>query len=241
MHGFTQTGSSWDGIARRLPGHEILQPDLPGHGTNASVAADLEGCARFVGDVGGPAAYVGYSMGGRVLLHLALLRPDLVRALVLLGTTAGIDDPEERAARRAADAVLADRLELVGTASFIAEWLAQPLFAGLPAEARGDRSADAAGLAASLRLTGTGSQQPLWDRLPALTMPTLVVAGAHDEKFRALAERLALAIGDHAEVATVPNAGHAAHLEQPDDFVAVVRPWLEGHDDAASPTASSSP
>lgn len=241
MHGFTQTGRSWDRVAPGLAGHDVVQPDLPGHGGNAEEPADLWGCADRLADECGRATYVGYSMGGRVALHLALAHPSLVTGLVLLGATAGIDDGQERAARSAADDVLADRLEEVGTAVFLAEWLAQPLFAGLPEDAPGARSTDAAGLASSLRLAGTGAQEPLWDRLPVLGMPVLVLAGERDGKFRALADRLAAAIGANAEVAVVPGAGHAAHLERPEAFLDVVRRWLDAHPETASPTASSAP
>lgn len=241
VHGFTQTGASWRRVADGLERHEVVTPDLPGHGENAEVRTDLDGCARFVGSVGGRAAYVGYSMGGRVALQLALAQPALVTALVVVGATGGIEDEAERAARRAADDVLADRLELIGTDAFLEEWLATPLFAGLLPDARGSRSTDAAGLASSLRLAGTGTQAPLWERLGELTMPVLVLAGERDEKFRALAIRLAAAIGSNAEVAVIPDAGHAAHLEQPDGFLAIARPWLGDHAETANPSASSTP
>jgi 2-succinyl-6-hydroxy-2,4-cyclohexadiene-1-carboxylate synthase len=192
------------------------------------VRADLAGSAELLVPLG-PATFVGYSMGARVALHLALRHPAAVTALVLVGGTAGIDDDAERAARRAADDALASRIEAIGTDAFLDEWLAQPLFAGLPADGRGARSTDAAGLAASLRRAGTGTQEPLWDRLATLAMPVLVVAGERDEKFRAIGERLVAGIGANGALALVPGAGHAAHLEQPDAFLAVLRPWLDRH------------
>jgi 2-succinyl-6-hydroxy-2,4-cyclohexadiene-1-carboxylate synthase len=103
------------------------------------------------------------------------------------------------------------------------------LFASLPEAAAGvdDRRRNtAAGLAGSLRHTGTGTQEPLWDRLGLLAMPVLVVAGANDPKFTALGERLVACIGGHATFAAVPDAGHAAHLEQPAAFVTLVEHWL---------------
>ena len=118
----------------------------------------------------GPATYVGYSMGGRLCLHLALARPETVERLVLVSATAGIEDDDERATRRAADDALATSLERDGVDAFLDGWLAQPMFATLADPGLDDRRRNvAAGLASSLRLAGTGTQQPLWDRLASLT------------------------------------------------------------------------
>jgi 2-succinyl-6-hydroxy-2,4-cyclohexadiene-1-carboxylate synthase len=229
-HGFTQTGRSWAPVASLLAErHEVVTVDMPGHGDSGHADADLWAAAELVGSAGGPAAYIGYSMGGRVALHLALLRPDLVTSLVVVGATGGIDDDDERARRRSADESLATGIERDGVDAFLAGWLAQPLFASLPAAAAGvdDRRRNtAAGLAASLRHTGTGTQEPLWDRLARLETPVLVVAGARDEKFTALGGRLVSAIGAGARFAAIPDAGHAAHLEQPAAFAALVEHWL---------------
>jgi 2-succinyl-6-hydroxy-2,4-cyclohexadiene-1-carboxylate synthase len=105
-------------------------------------------------------------MGGRHALRLALDRPDLVERLVLIGASPGLADTGEREQRRAADDALATHLEQIGVAAFVDEWLAQPIFAGLPvaAQFRDERRTNtAAGLAASLRLAGAGAQESLWD------------------------------------------------------------------------------
>lgn len=234
VHGFTQTSASWRRVGAALAGdHEVVAVDAPGHGRSAAVRADLWEGGRLLGAVGGDAAYVGYSMGGRLALHLALQRPDLVRRLVLVGATAGLDDADGRAARRKADEALAGSLEADGLDAFLQRWVAQPLFAGLPPDAVGledRRSNTVEGLASALRLAGTGTQDPpLWDRLPALgaaRIEVLVVVGEHDPTFRALGARLADGIGPTATVAMVPGAGHAVHLERPDPFLDVVRPFL---------------
>ena len=230
MHGFTQTRRCWGPVADDLASdHEVVRVDAPGHGRSSDVAAGLRTGARLIADEGGAATYLGYSMGGRYCLHLALGRPELVRGLVLVGATAGIDDPAERAERRRIDEAMAARLEREGLGPFLDAWLAQPLFAGLPPaaqcrDARLENTVD--GLAGSLRIAGTGAQDPLWDRLGRLTMPVLVVAGERDEKFAALGERLVASIGGSATLALVPGTGHAAHLEDPAGFLGVVRPWL---------------
>lgn len=244
VHGFTQTRRSWDAIAERLAGRfEVVTVDAPGHGDSAAVAADLVEGAALLGAAGGHATYVGYSMGGRLALHLALARPDLVQALVLIGATAGIEDDGERAARCRADDELADAIERDGVDTFLDRWLAQPLFATLPAAAdrRADRARNTeAGLAASLRLAGTGRQTPLWPRLGELGMPVLLVAGELDVKYSHLAERTAASI-PRASVVIIPGAGHSVHLERPDDFLVALGRWLADQPPSAKPTPASTP
>lgn len=233
VHGFTQTRRCWGPEADDLAvDHEVIRVDAPGHGRSAEVLAGLRTGGRLIADEGGEATYVGYSMGARFCLHLALDSPALVRGLVLIGGTAGIEDPEERAARRAQDRATAARLEAEGLEAFLDAWLTQPLFASLPPERafRSERLENTVtGLVSSLERAGTGSQDPSWHLLHRLTMPVLVVAGATDDKFAALGTRMAAAIGDNATLALVPDAGHAAHLERPAHFLAILRPWLTQH------------
>lgn len=233
VHGFTQTGRCWGPIADDLAtDHTVIRVDAPGHGRSAEVIAGLRGGGRMIADQGGEATYLGYSMGGRYLIHLALANPELVRGLVLVGATAGIDDPAERAARAEADRRTAERIREQGLLGFLQEWVAQPMFAGIPAERqylleRMENTVD--GLESSVVQSGTGSQDPSWDKLHRLDMPVLVLAGELDEKYAALGRRLQESIGANATFATVPGAGHAAHLEQPEAFLAVLRPWLAEH------------
>jgi len=252
VHGFTQSGASWERVAGELRGHlpdeaEVLTPDLPGHGgaTGLGEVSDLAGAAAGLGGQCGRAAYVGYSMGGRVVLQLALDAPEVVERLVLVSTTAGIEDLDEREARREADDRLAERIDAAGDGglgAFLDEWLSGPLFAELD-EAAANREArlanTAAGLAAALRALGTGAQLPNWERLSSLRVPTLVVAGERDPKFVALGERLAQAIGPSAELVIVPGAGHAAPFERPAPFAAMVGAFCRGElGTGAEPPAS---
>lgn len=233
VHGFTQTRRCWGPEAEALAAdHEVVRVDAPGHGRSADIMAGLRTGGRLIADQGGLATYLGYSMGARLCLHLALSNPELVRGLVLLGGTAGIEDDEERAARRRQDLATAARIEQQGLEAFLDAWLAQPLFEGLPPERqfREERLENTVeGLMASLEQTGTGVQDPSWHKLHRLSMPVLVLAGADDLKFATLAERMAAEIGANATVGLVEGAGHAAHLEQPDRFLAILRPWLAAH------------
>lgn len=219
VHGFTQNRRCWGPIADRLANdHELVLVDAPGHGESASDDADLVEAARLVVETAGPAHCLGYSMGGRILLHAALDHPEMVKSMVLIGANPGIGDPAQRAERFRSDADLARRLEAEGLPAFVDRWLAMPMFAGLSDEQR-HRSARLQnrpeGLAASLRRCGTGAQEPLWDRLGDITTPTKLIVGETDQKFLAVADRMAQSM-PHATVAVVAGAGHAAHLEAPD-------------------------
>lgn len=233
VHGFTQTGRCWGPVADDLAeDHEVVLVDAPGHGGSAEIMAGLRTGGRLIADQGGEATYLGYSMGARLCLHLALGNPELVRGLVLLGATAGIEDTAEREARRQQDLATAARIERDGLERFLDDWLAQPLFASLPPERafRRERLENTVeGLRSSLEQAGTGSQDPSWHKLHRLEMPVLVLAGADDARFASLAERMADAIGANATSALVEGAGHAAHLEQPERFLAIVRTWLAAH------------
>jgi 2-succinyl-6-hydroxy-2,4-cyclohexadiene-1-carboxylate synthase len=229
VHGFTQTSRCWGPLRSALEAaHEVVAIDAPGHGTASAISADLPEAGERTFEAAGPATYVGYSMGGRIVLHTALAHRDHVERLVLISATPGIEDPDARAARRRDDEALADRVLEVGTAAFVSEWLARPMFAGIPPElrcesARAENSAD--GLAMSLRRCGTGAQEPLWGRLSELAMPTLVVAGSDDARFATIARRMA-GLLPAATLAVVDDAGHSAHLERPDAVIDLVTSWL---------------
>ena len=230
VHGFTQTVASWGPVAERLGGRfEVVRVDLPGHGGSGGARVGFEEAAGLVGKAGGVGAYVGYSLGGRLCLRLALERPDLVRALVLIGASPGIADPGQREARRDADEALARRIERDGVEAFLDAWLAGPLFSSLPAEVAGreERLANTAeGLAYVLRRLGTGVQEPLWDRLGELGPPVLLVAGELDRKFAGIAREMAAAIGPSARVVVVAGAGHAVHLERPLETARLVEEFV---------------
>lgn len=224
LHGFSGTRHAWDETIARLPPERYtpLALDLPGHGDQSAALRpiDFNGCVASVLERSPDRfALVGYSMGGRVALHLAFAAPARISQLVLVAATAGIEDPLERARRRAHDRRLADRIERQSIAEFAALWQAQPMFARDPPEVGALARADQArnrpdAIAAALRGIGTGEMCPLWDRLGELSMSTSVVVGRRDLKFRELGERMASLLPE-ASVAILPG-GHRLPYEHPD-------------------------
>ncbi|HEX5897936.1 MAG TPA: alpha/beta fold hydrolase [Solirubrobacteraceae bacterium] len=230
LHGFAGTGRAWDPVVARLDPerYTALAPDLRGHG--AARDARPVSFAACVADVLAAAPdrfdLCGYSMGGRIALHVALAAPERIERLLLVATTAGIEDAAARAARRADDEALAAFADTATIEQFADRWAAQPLFAGTPPDAarlwRADLLRnDPRALAAALRGVGSGAMAPLWERLGELTMPATVLVGERDAKFVALGERLAGALPG-AELVVVPGAGHGLPREAPEAIVAVL-------------------
>ena len=218
VHGFTQTPASW--------AHVIALLDVPPRAPAVPERTDF--VATAVGLDVGPGDYVGYSMGGRLCLQLALDRPATVHRLALVSASPGIADDAERAARREADERLAKEIERDGVDAFLERWLAQPLFASLPRERAGTEERRAHNtvetLTHQLRILGQGVQPSNWDRLGELRMPVLLIAGARDTKYVDLAHRMADAIPG-ARVEVIPGAGHACHLEQPEAVAHLLTSW----------------
>ncbi len=244
LHGFTGAASAWDALRAALKErHTTVAIDLPGHGRSGApddparytldrFADDLETTLDTLGLT--RVAVLGYSLGGRAALRFALRHSARVAALIVESASPGIDDADERAARAAADAALADTIERDGIGAFVAWWERLPLWASqasLPQEVRARLHAQRLdnrprGLANSLRGAGAGADPPVLDRLGTLDLPALIIAGALDEKYVAACQRMEAAIPG-AHLAIVPGTGHTAHLERPDAFAALVSGFLD--------------
>ena len=246
LHGFSGSFETWAPVRGALGAlGPMLAVDLIGHG--ASPAPEeaapyrMESCleqleATLAGLGIERAWWVGYSMGGRVALQMAVHKPHLVAGLILESASPGLRDAGERAERRRADAALAARIVERGMEAFVEEWLARPQFKGFQrlsgeeqAAQRAQRLRNAShGLANSLREMGTGAMEPVWGALPALRVPVLLMAGEEDLKFAALAREMAAAVPG-AELAVLADAGHTPHVEIPAAFASTVKKFHAGN------------
>lgn len=243
LHGFTGSHATYDTVLPILSADwYCVTVDLLGHGeTDAPLDASRYEMEEQAADLIAildqltvqRASVLGYSMGGRLALGLATLYPDRIQTLVLQSASPGLASEQERTARMLKDTALADKIRTQGVADFVADWEQLPLFAtqrylseNVQDKVRAERLNQCAqGLAGSLGGMGTGAQPSFWEELPALQMPTLLLAGQEDQKFCGIALEMKTALPD-AKYITFSNAGHTIHIEQPEAFGYAVRNWL---------------
>ncbi|NQU38925.1 MAG: 2-succinyl-6-hydroxy-2,4-cyclohexadiene-1-carboxylate synthase [Lentisphaerae bacterium] len=240
LHGFMGCGADWESVARALEGDfHCIAPDLPGHGRSPfdrGMHRSFEHYARSVMalldalDLESVAA-LGYSMGGRVLLALALAEPNRFSRLILESASPGIADPAERQARQLADQKLAQRMMEQDQRSFLMEWYSQPLFGALKGSARFPAllqrrlANNPVRLAAVLDVATVGKQRPLWAKLSELDQSLLLVYGAEDTKYRDLAVHM-VERNSRITARSIEACSHAAHVEQPERFSEICRAYL---------------
>ncbi len=233
LHGFTQNGRSWLEVISKMPaGYMWIVPDLRGHGetrTRPHAPCSMDACTHYLemlwDHLGVEQTHLaGYSMGGRLALHVAATKPERIASLLTIGAHAGLDD-DARDGRRRGDEALAERIENDGLEVFVNHWSSLPLFAGLVrrgpgfvAQVRAERMTNhVAGLACSLRGMGAGVMEPLWHKLADVTFPCTFVAGQLDHGYVSSARRLAATV-PNGRVVIVPRAGHTVHQERPEAF-----------------------
>lgn len=244
VHGFASDHSEWDTAASLFPSTiACYSMNLPGFGGSPfpSSGFSLEYlkhsiCESFDHMPGKKKILCGYSMGARLSLTAVLetkCRPDF---LILESGTAGISDSMIRTARIKDDSILAERIESLSRSDFEELWGGREMFRSQKSldeqvlfrlsERRKNTAPEI--LAEYLRTFGTGVMENLWEKLPELSIPTLLISGSEDEKFTAIAMEMNKLIA-RSEHFIVPNAGHNTHLEEPEYFVNLLLKKILSH------------
>lgn len=237
LHGFMGSHNDFLTIAKQLPGTVII-PDLLGHGQSSysgtladfSIEHQADDLVELITSITFQKVNVlGYSMGGRLALSLALRHPQIVQKLFLESSTAGIADNHEREARLLNDQKLARRLQEDSLKNFVNFWENLSLFSSqkklpihLQSFVRSQRLKQSnQGLVNSLLGMGTGTMPNYWDNLKTLNTETILFAGELDPKFKKITTQMQHLL-PHSDHFIVNNAGHNIHLEQPKQFTKLI-------------------
>lgn len=240
LHGFMGSCRDWTPIIGRLQDQfHCIAVDLPGHGQSrcddpaqfampaaADAVIELLSYLR-IGAIG----LIGYSMGGRLALYLAVHFPERFTHLVLESSSPGLRTAAERATRRTWDEATAHKLETLPLTAFLDQWYAMPLFAslrstpGYAALIKRRLDNDPAQLALSLRQIGTGSQPSLWAEWAQLTVPTTLIVGELDAKYVGISAEMH-ALNPQSQQIVIPDAGHNVHSERLQEFADTIATHL---------------
>ncbi|MEK6753263.1 MAG: 2-succinyl-6-hydroxy-2,4-cyclohexadiene-1-carboxylate synthase [Chloroflexota bacterium] len=239
LHGFLGSGQSWRNINVALQeNYFCILPDLPGHGENTKLDINsplnfdilTEWLLQLLDEI--PALkihLVGYSLGGRAALTFASRYPERILTLTLESASPGIVDKSERARRLVEDATRAESILEGGMSAFVEQWYRMPLFASLnshPQKLSAIKESashnDPRWMAKVIRELSPGAQTPLWDSLPTLSFPVLLIAGGKDEKYVQVIHKMAEQIPNCKHI-IVPEAGHNVHAEQSEKYIELIR------------------
>src|SRR6185312_8029551 len=223
-HGYGATSRMWEGqVAAFADRYRIVAWDMRGHGQSGDPADPaLYSHALTVGDMAAVldacgierAIIGGLSLGGVMSLAFHLAHPERVRALMLFDTGPGFRNPEARRQWNERAEARARELEEKGLPN-----------SGGGAETRLARHRSAQGLAGAARGMLRMTDGSLIGSLPNIAVPTLVLVGADDRHFLAAADYMADKIPG-AQKTVIPDAGHAANLDQPQAFNRAVAAFL---------------
>jgi len=214
LHGFLGRGGDWDGI---LPA-EWQRPDwLPFFHD----ARDLDDVARSLNAIGSGDVLLGYSMGGRIAMHMLIAEPKRWRRAIIVSAAPGIPEAD-RAARTESDRRWADRFRKDDWSAVISDWNAQPVFRHDPPDSLPRRKSDfdLEALARALEVGSVARQRDLRPELAAVDIPIRFIAGAQDAKYAQLAEECA-ALNPNFDC-RILDAGHRVPWGATDAFRAAI-------------------
>jgi 2-succinyl-6-hydroxy-2,4-cyclohexadiene-1-carboxylate synthase len=239
LHGFMGNCHDFDQVINNLGEFCCLMVDLPGHGqTKVQQDSDYQmpnvalALTRLLAELEiKQCILVGYSLGGRIALYLAIHFPQYFQGVILESASPGLSNQLERDRRIIQDYQLAAQLESSDLADFIQQWYSQPLFASFvqhpnyPQAIARRLGNDSYKLAKSLRLIGLGTQPTLWNSLEKLQLPLLLMVGELDAKFVMINQMMAQSY-PQASLQIVEGAGHNVHFEYPAKFRKLLKHFI---------------
>ena len=227
IHGFMGHSSDWQPVRSLLGEFESYAVDIaPASNWDASIDTLVQRLPERT-------ILVGYSMGARLALGVALEAPEKFDGLVFVSGNPGIRDDRERTKRFEFDKRIAERIETECLEEFLQHWYDFPVFGATPkgireAEIERKKKQDWRLWPEIIRCNSIAQQPNYWTRLEELSMPLLAVAGQDDEKYAQIALQM-VELASEASSHILPSCGHIVHREHPDAFGALLLKFIEKH------------
>ncbi len=180
-------------------------------------------CNSEVAFCSGKNILLGYSLGGRLAMHMLLSAPTLWDAAIFVSAHPGLDCDRERESRLVSDQRWARHFLEEPWDDLMCAWNENAVFGGFPLlHPRIEKDYDRKILAQQLSHWSLGKQEFLLDRLKKLSIPTLYIAGQRDKKFTAIAEKFR----EVGSVSIIPEAAHRVPWDQPEKFATQINQFL---------------
>lgn len=240
LHGFLGSHADFEAVIPQvIDRYSCLVIDLPGHGKTKVIGDDeqytmpktADAIVDLLDQLNIVQAYlVGYSMGGRLALYLAIHYPNRFPKVVIESGSPGLKTEGERSTRVQRDFALAKQLE-TNFEQFLNEWYEQPLFQSFKQHPQFEQILkqrlcnDSVKLAKSLRLMSTGMQSSLWEELESYHNSLLLLVGERDHKFITINQEMTT-LCEVAKLVIVPQAGHNIQFENPEAFATQLKIFL---------------
>jgi len=245
LHGFMGNIDEFDEAIKLLADEfSYLTLDLPGHGKTEVLGGDeyysmpntAQGIINLLDKLKIPKCFlVGYSMGGRLALYLALHFPERFFKVILESASPGLATQTERLERIKRDTQIGRKLARITSkiafVDFLSNWYNQAIFGYIKNHPQYDQMVENRSqnnpqeLDKSLRFMGTGCQPNLWTKLAQNTIPMLLLAGEYDGKFVNINTEMAK-VCELTQLTIIDNAGHNIHFENTLAFVKILREFL---------------
>jgi len=240
LHGFMGSSNDWKQVISFLKkDFYCIALDLPGHGKtpikeNLSFESVADTIIQFLDGLGIKKTHlVGYSMGGRLAMYLALEYSEFFDKVVLESASPGLKTEIERKQRIKRDEILAKKIADIPFKKFLEEWYRQPLFESLLRHPQyqdllEERLKNTPGsLARALLTVSTGRQPNLWNRLEENKIPLLLLAGEFDIKFQKINQKM-VKYSPLIRYQMIAGVGHNIHFENPLLFAKILKDFFKG-------------
>ena len=237
LHGFLGNQKEWLDIIKSLKNkYRIILFDLPGHGGSVFDVNKIDKkIYEFTNTTNtivnilkklnvNKSMLIGYSMGGRLALNLAIKYPSIFSKVFIESASPGLETEQEILKRKANDEKTAKLIKELNFSEFIDNWYNQKVFEGIKKSLKYEDlknqrlKNDTNNIALALKGLSVANMPCLWNKLSNLKLPLYFIAGKNDEKYCIIGQRMSQ-YSQKISFKIVNNCGHNIHFENREEYL----------------------